>query len=226
MSGELRTELLRRRDADQAGRAAFDGKDPEQLRRLMEVDDVNAAWLSDVIDEVGWPGRSLAGEEGSHAAWLLAQHADRYPEHQQRCLELLEQAVAAGEASAADLAHLTDRVELASGKLQCYGTQITARDGKFIPCRLLDPETVDARRAAVGLEPMEAHLARALELYGPPRPASMPCPNCKANCEIWLPEMGGASTAVCAGCGYVISIRARMRPGVLRSSTKPRAVDA
>jgi hypothetical protein len=222
MSGELRTELLRRRDADQAGRAAFDGKDPEQLQHLIELDDDNAAWLSDVIDEVGWPGISIAGEDGSHAAWLLAQHADRYPELQQRCLELLEQAVAAGEAPAGDLAHLTDRVLLASGELQRYGTQITARDGKFIPCRLLDPDSADARRAAVGLEPMEAHLARALDLYGPPRPASMPCPNCKANCEIWLPEMGGTSTAGCPACGYVISIRARMRRGVLRSSTRAR----
>jgi len=225
VNGELRTELLRRRDADQAGRAAFDGKDPEQLRRLMELDDDNAGWFSDVIDEVGWPGRSLAGEEGSHAAWLLAQHADRYPELQQKCLELLERAVAAGEASAKDLAHLTDRALLARGQLQRYGTQITARDGKFIPCRLLDPDTVDERRAGVGLEPMEAQLARALELYGPPRPACMACPECKANCEIWLPEMGGANSAVCPACGYVISIRARMRPGVLRSWAERRGID-
>jgi hypothetical protein len=213
---ELRAELLRRRDIDQAGRAAFNGKDPGELRRLMEVDDDNAAWLSQVVDEVGWPGTSLAGEEGAHAAWLLAQHADRYPEVQQQCLKLLEQAVAAGEASAADLAHLTDRVLLASGKLQRYGTQITARDGKFMPCRLMNPDTVDARRAVVGLEPIEAHLARALDLYGPPRPACMPCPSCKAECEIWLPEMGGTSSARCSSCGYVISLRARMCPGVVR----------
>jgi hypothetical protein len=225
VNDELRTELLRRRDTDQAGRAEFNSKDPEELRRLMEVDDDNAAWLSSVIDKVGWPRRSLVGEEGSHAAWLLAQHSDRYPDVQGRCLKLLEQAVVAGEASAGDLAHLTDRVLLASGSLQCYGTQITAREGKYIPCRLRDPETVNARRAAVGLEPIEAHLVRALELYGPPRPACMQCPACKANCEIWLPEMGGTSTARCLSCGYVIGLRGRMRPGVLRSATDPRAID-
>lgn len=222
-SDELRRELLRRRDTDQAGRASFTGNDPEELRRLMEVDDDNAAWLANVIDELGWPGKSLVGEEGSHAAWLLAQHADRYPELQKRCLKLLEQAVAAGEALSGDLAHLTDRVLLANGGLQRYGTQITARDGKYMPCRLLDPDTLDQRRAAAGLEPIEAQLARALQLYGPPRAACVRCPGCKADCEIWLPEMGGTSRAQCQSCGHTISLRTRMRPGSLRSAIKPGA---
>ncbi len=213
VNAELQNELFRRRDIDQAGRAGFTGKDPKELRRLMEMDDDNAAWFGHVIAESGWPGRSVVGEEGSHAAWLLAQHADRYPELQQRCLDLLAKAVAAGDASAADLAHLTDRVLLASGKLQCYGTQITARDGKFVPCRLVDPEAVNTRRASVGLEPIEAHLARAVELYGPPRPAYMPCPRCNANCEVWLPEMGGTTKAQCPSCGNLISLRARIRRG-------------
>jgi hypothetical protein len=156
----------------------------------------------------------LAGEDGAHAAWLLAQHADRYPVFQRRCLELMEKAAAAGEAAKADLAHLTDRVLLASGKLQRYGTQMTARDGKYMPCRLTEPEKVNTRRMAVGLEPLEDQLARAAALYGPPRPARMPCPRCGVECEIWLPEMGGASSARCVSCGYVIRIRARVPRGV------------
>jgi hypothetical protein len=41
----------------------------------------------------------LVGEDGAHAAWLLAQHADRDPAFQRRCLDLLTQAVAGREAS-------------------------------------------------------------------------------------------------------------------------------
>jgi hypothetical protein len=74
------------------------------------MDDDNTAWLRTAIDEYGWPGRTLVGAEGAHAAWLIAQHADRSPAFQRRCLKLLENAVAAGEAEAADLAYLTDRV--------------------------------------------------------------------------------------------------------------------
>lgn len=221
MNRELETELLRRRDLDQAARSAFDGRDAQELKRLIAMDDDNAAWLSRVIEESGWPGISTVGEEGAHAAWLLAQHADRYPALQRRCLRLLEEAVAAGEASAADLAYLTDRVLLGSGRQQLYGTQLAAREGRLLPGRLLDPETVDQRRAAMGLEPLAAQVARALERYGPPRPASMPCPRCQANCEVWLPEMRGTSTHRCPSCGYEITLRARMRHG--RAMLQPKA---
>jgi hypothetical protein len=99
-------------------------------------------------------------------------------------------AVTVGEASPTDLAYLTDRVLLASGKLQTYGTQITARDGRFVACRLRNPETVDDRRASVGLGSLETYLRSALELYGSPSPAHMPCPSCNAEIEVWLARNG------------------------------------
>src|SRR5947207_306251 len=144
----LLDELLRRRDADQSARSAVPQGGRDAFQRALAVDEDNAAWLDKVLDTVGWPGRSLVGEEGAHAAWLLAQHADRRPGLQRRCLQLLEAAVAAGEAAAADLAYLTDRVLLASGEAQIYGTQFTAQDGRYVACRLRDPKTVDDRRAS------------------------------------------------------------------------------
>jgi hypothetical protein len=208
---DLAVEILRRRDADQAARSALLHNDPEAVERVTQIDDQNAAWLSEVVDEVGWPGRSLVGESGAHAAWLLAQHADRYPRLQQRCLTLMKDAVALGEASPADLAYLTDRVLLAKGKLQIYGTQIIARDRRFIASRLSDPETVDIRRAAVGLEALEAYLSRALDSYGLPKPAQMPCPSCHSVLEVWLPELGGRSIVKCPSCLSVATIWANVR---------------
>ena len=102
---------------------------------------------------------------------------------------------------------------LASGGQQRYGTQLAARDGRLVPSRLQDPQTVDERRAAVGLEPLAVQVARMLERYGPPRPASVPCARCRASCEVWLPEMGGTSRSRCPSCGYEITLRARMRAG-------------
>jgi hypothetical protein len=211
--GDLRDELLSRRDVDQASRSAFAGAGQEAVERLIQIDDDNAAWLGKLVDAVGWPGRSLVGEEGAHAAWLLAQHADRHPSLQRRFLVLLEKAVNGGEASPTDLAYLTDRVLLASGKLQVYGTQITARDGRFVACRLRNPETVDDRRASVGLGSLETYLRSVLDLYGSPSPTHMPCPSCNAEIEVWLPEMGGQSTVKCPSCHSVTTIRARMRSG-------------
>jgi hypothetical protein len=203
-------ELLDRRDLDQAARSALAGGQTK-FEGVLKVDDDNAAWLSEVVDTVGWPGRRLVGEEGAHAAWLLAQHADRYPSLQRRCVKLLEEAVAVSDASPTDLAYLTDRVLLASGKLQIYGTQFSAQDGRFIACRLRDPETVDERRAAVGLGTLEAQLCRALDLYGPPVPSPLLCPTCREKIEVWLPEIGGRSTVKCPSCPSVTTVRADIR---------------
>ncbi|MBV8226282.1 MAG: hypothetical protein JO232_13960, partial [Verrucomicrobia bacterium] len=85
---DLLKELLSRRDVDQASRSAFAADDQEAIERLIQIDDDNTAWLGKVVDTMGWPGRSLVGDEGAHAAWLLAQHADRHPSLQRRFLTL------------------------------------------------------------------------------------------------------------------------------------------
>jgi hypothetical protein len=203
----LREELLRRRDADQEARVSVPRGVPNALANTMRIDDENAVWLREVVTKFGWPGRSLVGDDGAHAAWLLAQHADRDPALQKHCLILLEQAVVASEAEPRDLAFLTDRVRLASGLSQIYGTQMTPHDGRFAACRLADPEAVDERRASVGLEPLNEYLNRALELYGPPSPARMICPNCSAEIEVWLPEPGARVTVECASCHSIWKVR-------------------
>ena len=94
------------------------------------------------------------------ALWRCSiQHAGK------RCLDLLAAAVEAGAAARRELAYITDRVLLAEGEPQEYGTQVTVRDGQYEPRNLRDPDTVDERRAAVGLEPLADYLGR----FGPVR---------------------------------------------------------
>src|SRR5437764_14843059 len=106
---------------------------PNALANTMRIDDENAVWLREVVTRFGWPGRTLVGDDGAHAAWLLAQHADRDRPFQKRCLGLLQKAVKSGEASGRDLAYLTDRVLVAEGKKQLYGTQFRTVNGKLEP---------------------------------------------------------------------------------------------
>jgi hypothetical protein len=165
-----------------------------------------------VVEEVGWPGRSLVSEEAAHGARLLAQHADRDPAFQRRCKELLAKAVVQGEASPEDLAYLVDRVMVNSGQPQLYGTQLTAKDGRFAPQRLRDPDSVDARRASVGLEPLERYVARARDRYGAPEPARIRCRGCGAGVPVWMPAPGETTTAECPACRRLITVR-RYAPG-------------
>ena len=161
----LARQLALRVEADQAARGlwtlAFErGREPSSADDALvaAVDSLNTAWLRGVVSERGWPGASRVGETGAHDAWLLVQHADRDPAFQREVLGLMGAAVAEGEASGADFAYLTDRVRLAAGEPQVYGTQLDVVDGRPEPLRLGDPEGVDARRAAVGLEPLGEYL--------------------------------------------------------------------
>ena len=207
----LQQELLRRADEDLTARAALIAKGRAVFEQSAAVDADNTAWLKGVLDEVGWPGKSMVGEEAAHATWLLAQHADKDLPFQRRCLALLMQAAAEGEASPSDAARLTDRVRLAEGKSQVYGTQMVARHGRYEAPRLGDPNRVDERRAAMGLEPLADQIVQATEVFGPPEPVQSRCRKCDAPIELWLPEPEGSTTVRCSACGFTSSVRARIR---------------
>ena len=60
--------------------------------------------LAEILGDYGWPGFDLVGEDGSLAAWVIAQHADLDLDVQQRALELLREAAERDQASRGDLA--------------------------------------------------------------------------------------------------------------------------
>jgi hypothetical protein len=160
----LRRELLRMLATDQSLR----GGEPVAGVDADTIDADNQARLAEIFDEHGWPGWSLVGEDGSTAAWLIVQHADLDPAFQRRGLELLEAAVEAGDASPGDLAYLIDRVRVAEGEPQVYGTQWRIDEtGGWTPATPIEDEaTVDERRADVGLQPLDDYLEELQALEG------------------------------------------------------------
>ena len=167
MDEELRAELVERAARDQAARLAVqrDSAMTEWVAVVAPVDRDNTARLREIIGRHGWPGRQLAGDDGAHAAWLLAQHAP--PEFQEECLPLLEDAVTRGDARPADLAYLKDRVLAHQGEPQLYGTQYLERGGVLELWTVCDPAGLDERRAALGLAPEAENRARLLAARKP-----------------------------------------------------------
>jgi hypothetical protein len=122
---------------------------------MEEVHRRNAEALTAIIAEHGWPGRSLVGEDGAHAAWFILQHAIGNPSLQRRGLELLRRAAEQGEAPARQVAYLEDRIRFFEGRPQLYGTQYDwDASGELSPHPVEDPAGVDERRRAVGMEPL------------------------------------------------------------------------
>lgn len=129
-------------------------------RELVSVDTRNTQRLREIIEEIGWPTRSKVGAAAEHMAWLLVQHADRDVAFQRRCLSLMERE-SADEVCPTHLAYLEDRILVAEGRPQRYGTQLTMTDQGLDAKALEDPDNVDERRQRVGLEPIADYVRRA-----------------------------------------------------------------
>jgi hypothetical protein len=166
---ELRRELLARRDEDQRIRTLVSPLQGQHAVRLpgevaaewQRIDEDNTRWLvKSSAPEAGrggrlpartaqqrrgcWPSTPTAILSGSGPSWMPCA----------------ARSINQGEALPAHLAYLEDRVRVNAGQPQLYGTQFTVTDGHFGPRPIEDPQWLDERRAAAGLEPFADYEAR------------------------------------------------------------------
>ena len=129
----------------------FDGYN----ERMAAVHCENADKLERIVDEFGWPGINLVGDEAAEAAWLVLQHAIGNPPLQRKCLPMLQARAEAGDVAAYQVACLEDRICVFEGRPQLYGTQFDwDENGLMSPQPLADPQKVDDYRQSVGLGPL------------------------------------------------------------------------
>lgn len=166
----LGKEIRAMRDMDQKLRNKWVGlikknkkgtkKYDELTDLLIATDAKNTERMKAIVQQYGWPSRSLVGGGPSNSAWLIVQHADRDPLFQIACLPLLKAAVDAGDANPSNYAYLYDRVASAKGEKQLYATQSSSNhglvEGAFYPIE--DESKVQERRASMGIDqPVEEY---------------------------------------------------------------------
>jgi hypothetical protein len=128
------------------------------IQVMIKVDSINLVKIKNILDTKGWVGKDRVGEQASASIFLVIQHSDS--KTQQHYLPMMREAVKNGNASPANLALLEDRVALAEGRKQLYGSQICYDDKseKYYVCPIEDPDNVDKRRAEVGLGPISVYV--------------------------------------------------------------------
>lgn len=182
-----------RRDLETRTRLAasgelFNGYNPE----MEAVHDENAALLTRVFDDIGWPGRRDFGDDGAGAAFLILQHAIGHPELQRRGLALILDAIPEGQANPLDAAYLSDRIAIFEGRAQIFGTQFDwDSNGQLSPAPVRDEDTLDERRANVGLPPMAetiAHMRANAAAEGQTAPTDLA--ERRASYEAWARKAG------------------------------------
>jgi hypothetical protein len=151
------------------------GSDQRSARRVNEIDAANTRGMRKIVDEFGWPTISMVGTDGSDAAGMLVQRARDLP-FMERCLKLMEPLSARGEVSKLDVAFLTDLVLVRRRLPQRYGTQGKQVGGDYVLDPIEDPEHVEARRAAMGLDTLAKDRERMRAFLAPPSTPQKPAP--------------------------------------------------
>jgi len=109
--------------------------------------------IESILDIYGWPGYTTIGMPGSSTIFSILSQADATTI--EKYLPLLKSTVEKGEASSGYLAFLEDKIEVANGRPQIYGTQINSNKRPF---PIEDEKNVDDRRKKLGLLPLQDYL--------------------------------------------------------------------
>ncbi|CAN5481579.1 hypothetical protein BH10PSE17_BH10PSE17_03220 [soil metagenome] len=146
----LRDKLLQMKALDQAPRMA--GKTSLETA---DSDAANRAELKAIIKEFGWPTLPMVGSSASQGAWLIVQHADDEPLWQADVLETLEHLSRQQLVPPEQVAYLYDRLH----RPQRFGTQgACVAKLRWQPREIEWPESVDQRRKAANLDPLETYV--------------------------------------------------------------------
>ena len=133
----------------------------ESVRKIVNTEKaVLQGELEDLVQRCGWPSKTAFGERAGENAFLIVQHAP--PAFQARYLPLIQAAAEAGELPRRMWASLFDRVQLAQGRPQRFGSQICGgAQGRWYVCDIESVEGIDARRAGADMVPVSwcAYLA-------------------------------------------------------------------
>ena len=124
------------------------------------VDRSNLTFVLNIIHACGMPTVEEVGEEGMTTVFLVLQHADH--ENRKAYFPLLKKAAENGDLKSSQIAMMEDRLLMHEGEPQRYGTQVRMESGKdyYELYTLENAESVDERRASIGLGPLKDYVKR------------------------------------------------------------------
>lgn len=133
---------------------------------LAPVDTANTERVLEIFETVDFAELNSVSPYAAEEAIGILHHSNDLGVMKQT-LALIEPAALAGEFRRQRYALLYDRVAMNEGRPQRYGSQGTCIDGRQDIYEIENPETVDERRAEMGLEPLADYRASLIEMYGP-----------------------------------------------------------
>ncbi len=125
-----------------------------------KIDSTNMQFLGKVIDEYGYIGAELIGEENKDAAAKIILHANSIDTY----IEQIREAAKKKDLTLTLAATIEDLYLMNKGEEQIYGTQTAYIDERYVIWPIKDVENVNERRKAVGFKQTIQEYAK--ELFG------------------------------------------------------------
>lgn len=151
-------QLQRKEMRSTTDKYGWDSPQMDSLWKLQNTSDsLNQIRITEIIDEFGYPGKSLVGPSQGSTAFMVIQHANQ--EMQEKYLPLLKTKADEGELKWSSVALMIDRVLLGKGEKQIYGSQIATdkETGEYYFGEIENPHKIDSIRATVGLRPLQEY---------------------------------------------------------------------
>jgi len=135
---------------------AIHGVDSELVKEQQLIIDknhiVNEDRVKNILDKHGWPTKDMIGEGGNWTICNVIQHSDN--DIRIQYLPMMRQAVKDKKLEPRFLVRAEDRIATERGDLQIYGGQMKyyPETKSFNLWPVFDPENIDKRRTAIGLD--------------------------------------------------------------------------
>lgn len=156
-------EMFSDPELDPSVRTAFQKHGGEYIE---QIDAINTERLKVLLAETGW--RQLAERENNafRLAWRIVQHSNDEA-FRESVLNEIEPLAAEGLIEGQQFALMYDKVQLKKDGTQLFGSQTKCINGQYDVYGLTAPDSVDARRAKFGMEPLAEYIEQNREYYGP-----------------------------------------------------------
>ena len=118
------------------------------MKQMQQTDATNLVRMQAILQQYGYPGKSLVGAPTNEAAWSVIQHA---PATIPQYLPMIRTAAEKGELPFLRYAMMLDRQLMGEGKEQMYGTQLLNYNNQppFV-WPIQNPAQVNQRRRQAG----------------------------------------------------------------------------
>ena len=130
------------------------------VNEMQRIDSINVVKIEAIINKHGWLGADSVGYIGNKAFFYVIQHANI--DTQISYFPIILDALAKGYVQPYQMAYLIDRISLRKKRLLIFGSEvrqhIDTKNYYVAPTHAID--NLDARRALVGLKPMNIYLKK------------------------------------------------------------------